>query len=223
MIPRLLRDERVLAEQCPPHESPRVPGQAAPAKFGVAVPRGEVDGQPVRGARDREAARRAVRREGADPRRRPRQGRRRQARRRSPTRPTSSRGQILGMTLVTHQTGPEGRVVRKVLVEEALDIDRELYLGLTLDRATAQPVMMAIADGRHGDRGGRGEGPRSDRPRAARSRRSACFRSRRGKLAFALGLSRRRRFKKARRCSAGAVPRLHRDRRVAGRDQSARS
>jgi succinyl-CoA synthetase beta subunit len=49
---------------------------------------------------------------------------------------------ILGMTLVTHQTGPEGRVVRKVLVEEALDIDRELYVGLTLDRSAALPVMM---------------------------------------------------------------------------------
>src|SRR6202521_4027974 len=41
---------------------------------------------------------------------------------------------ILGMTLVTHQTGPEGRVVRKVLVEEALNLDKELYLGITLDR-----------------------------------------------------------------------------------------
>ena len=43
------------------------------------------------------------------------------------------------MTLVTPQTGPAGRVVRKVLVEEALDIDRELYLGITLDRG-ARPA-----------------------------------------------------------------------------------
>src|SRR5688572_25353454 len=42
---------------------------------------------------------------------------------------------ILGMTLVTHQTGPEGRVVRKILVEETLPIAKELYLGLVLDRA----------------------------------------------------------------------------------------
>lgn len=55
--------------------------------------------------------------------------------------------QILGMTLVTHQTGPEGVVVRKVLIEEALNIDRELYLGITLDRKLGKPVIMAS---RHG-------------------------------------------------------------------------
>src|ERR1700730_13058035 len=50
---------------------------------------------------------------------------------------------MIGMTLVTHQTGPEGRVVHKVLVEEALNIDRELYLGVTLDRKIGWPVVMA--------------------------------------------------------------------------------
>ncbi|MGH9456778.1 MAG: ADP-forming succinate--CoA ligase subunit beta [Thermoanaerobaculia bacterium] len=55
--------------------------------------------------------------------------------------------QILGMTLVTHQTGPEGRVVRKVLIEEALNIDRELYLGITLDRRLGVPVIMASSQG----------------------------------------------------------------------------
>jgi succinyl-CoA synthetase beta subunit len=54
---------------------------------------------------------------------------------------------ILGMTLVTPQTGPQGRVVQKVLVEEALDIDRELYLSLTLDRSNAMPVVMASKSG----------------------------------------------------------------------------
>jgi succinyl-CoA synthetase beta subunit len=54
---------------------------------------------------------------------------------------------ILGMTLVTHQTGPEGRLVRKVLVEEALNIDRELYLGITLDRRIGMPVVMASQQG----------------------------------------------------------------------------
>src|SRR6059058_328252 len=54
---------------------------------------------------------------------------------------------MLGMTLVTHQTGPEGRVVRKVLIEEALIIDRELYLGLTLDRRIGMPVVMASKQG----------------------------------------------------------------------------
>src|SRR5437868_13639760 len=54
---------------------------------------------------------------------------------------------ILGMTLITHQTGPEGRVVRRVLIEETLPIERELYLGIVVDRATARPVFMASAAG----------------------------------------------------------------------------
>ena len=55
--------------------------------------------------------------------------------------------QILGMTLVTHQTGPEGRVVQTLLVEEGLRIDREFYLGLLLDRASSKVVFMASAAG----------------------------------------------------------------------------
>ncbi|HSN56740.1 MAG TPA: ADP-forming succinate--CoA ligase subunit beta [Candidatus Sulfomarinibacteraceae bacterium] len=51
--------------------------------------------------------------------------------------------QILGMTLVTKQTGPDGRLVRRVLIEEALPIARELYLGIVLDRSAGYPVMMA--------------------------------------------------------------------------------
>jgi succinyl-CoA synthetase beta subunit len=54
---------------------------------------------------------------------------------------------ILGMTLVTHQTGPEGRVVQRLLIEETLPIERELYLGIVLDRATGKNVFMASADG----------------------------------------------------------------------------
>ncbi|PYQ31040.1 MAG: ADP-forming succinate--CoA ligase subunit beta [Acidobacteria bacterium] len=54
---------------------------------------------------------------------------------------------MIGMTLVTHQTGPEGRVVHKVLIEEALNIDKELYLGITLDRARGANVIMASAQG----------------------------------------------------------------------------
>lgn len=56
-------------------------------------------------------------------------------------------GQILGMTLITPQTGPEGRVVNTVLVEQAQDIDRELYLGIVLDRSLAKPVIMMSAAG----------------------------------------------------------------------------
>ena len=54
---------------------------------------------------------------------------------------------ILGMTLVTPQTGPAGRVVRKVLVEQTVDIDREHYLGVTLDRSRARPVVIVSRSG----------------------------------------------------------------------------
>ena len=54
---------------------------------------------------------------------------------------------ILGMTLVTHQTGPQGRLVQRLLVEEQLPIEREIYLGITLDRALEKPVFMASAQG----------------------------------------------------------------------------
>ena len=55
--------------------------------------------------------------------------------------------QILGMTLITHQTGPEGRIVRQVLVEETLPIAKELYVGIVLDRAQGKVVMMASSEG----------------------------------------------------------------------------
>jgi succinyl-CoA synthetase beta subunit len=54
---------------------------------------------------------------------------------------------ILGMNLVTAQTGPEGRIVRRVLVEEGLDIQREIYLSVLVDRAVGAPVFMASAAG----------------------------------------------------------------------------
>ena len=54
---------------------------------------------------------------------------------------------ILGKNLVTIQTGPEGQLVRRLLVEETLPIARELYLGIVVDRATASPVFMASAAG----------------------------------------------------------------------------
>ncbi|MED5579147.1 MAG: ADP-forming succinate--CoA ligase subunit beta [Nitrospinota bacterium] len=55
--------------------------------------------------------------------------------------------EILGMTLITHQTGPEGRLVKKVWVEEASDIFRELYLGIVLDRSKGLPTIMASTEG----------------------------------------------------------------------------
>jgi len=56
-------------------------------------------------------------------------------------------GKMLGMKLVTHQTGPEGRIVHRLLVEETLPIERELYLGILVDRDEAKPVFMASAAG----------------------------------------------------------------------------
>ncbi len=56
-------------------------------------------------------------------------------------------GQILGMKLVTPQTGAEGRLVKQVLIEEGLDIKREIYMSILVDRATACPVFMASAAG----------------------------------------------------------------------------
>ncbi len=55
--------------------------------------------------------------------------------------------QIHGMTLVTHQTGPEGRKVSRLLIEQGLPIARELYLGIVIDRAAGRPVIMASQDG----------------------------------------------------------------------------
>jgi succinyl-CoA synthetase beta subunit len=54
---------------------------------------------------------------------------------------------MIGMTLITHQTGPEGRVVSRVLVEEGLQMTRELYVSIVLDRTSGKPVMMASAAG----------------------------------------------------------------------------
>ena len=55
--------------------------------------------------------------------------------------------EMIGMKLVTHQTGPEGREVKTLLIEEGLPIDREFYLGITLDRATGRNVFMASSAG----------------------------------------------------------------------------
>jgi succinyl-CoA synthetase beta subunit len=66
---------------------------------------------------------------------------------RSPNEAEQLATQIIGMTLVTHQTGPEGKKVGRVLIEEGLQIDRELYLSIVIDRASASPVIIASAAG----------------------------------------------------------------------------
>jgi succinyl-CoA synthetase beta subunit len=55
--------------------------------------------------------------------------------------------QMLGMRLVTHQTGPEGKTVKRLLIEEGIAIAKELYVGITLDRSTSQNVVMASTEG----------------------------------------------------------------------------
>jgi succinyl-CoA synthetase beta subunit len=66
---------------------------------------------------------------------------------RSPEEAEQLATQMIGMNLVTHQTGPEGKRVGRVLVEEGLQIDRELYLSLLIDRASQSPVIIASAAG----------------------------------------------------------------------------
>jgi succinyl-CoA synthetase beta subunit len=65
----------------------------------------------------------------------------------SPAQAAELAEQILGMKLVTPQTGPEGRLVRRLLIEEGLDIKRELYLSILVDRVAESPVFMASAAG----------------------------------------------------------------------------
>jgi succinyl-CoA synthetase beta subunit len=112
------------------------------ARYGVAVPRGEVTDNP---ADAREIAKRlggrAVIKAQIHAGGRGKGGGVKLAK--DPEEAYALAKSILGMTLVTPQTGPQGRVVKKVLVEEALDIDRELYLGVTLDRSKGLPSMMA--------------------------------------------------------------------------------
>jgi succinyl-CoA synthetase beta subunit len=115
-------------------------------KFGVAIPRGEVTDNP---AEAREIAKqfggRCVVKAQIHAGGRGKGGGVKLAK--NPDEAYEMAKSILGMTLVTHQTGPEGRLVRKILIEEALDIDRELYLGITLDRGAAKPVMMVSKSG----------------------------------------------------------------------------
>jgi succinyl-CoA synthetase beta subunit len=111
------------------------------AKYGVAVPRGEVTDHPDEA---REIAKRlggrAVVKAQIHAGGRGKGGGVKLAK--DPDEARELAKKIIGMTLVTPQTGPGGKVVQKVLIEEALDIDRELYLGVTLDRAKGLPSMM---------------------------------------------------------------------------------
>jgi succinyl-CoA synthetase beta subunit len=117
------------------------------ARYGVAVPRGEVVSrvEEARGVAERLGGGTVVVKAQIHAGGRGKGGGVRLAR--NPAEAEKAGGEILGMTLVTHQTGPEGRVVHKVLIEEGLAVRRELYLGLVVDRARGCPVFMASTEG----------------------------------------------------------------------------
>src|SRR6266511_358999 len=116
------------------------------AEYGVPVPRGEVAQTPAEvGATARRLGGRVVIKAQIHAGGRGKGGGVKLAD--SPEQAEQIGAQILGMTLVTHQTGPEGRLVRQVLVEEAQEIARELYLSVTVDRERNRPVLIASGAG----------------------------------------------------------------------------
>jgi len=117
------------------------------AKFGVPVPRGEVvfKKEDARAAAQRLGTPVVVVKAQIHAGGRGKAGGVKLAK--SPDEAASLASSILGMTLVTPQTGPEGRVVRRLLIEEGLDIKREIYLSILVDRAVGAPVFMASAAG----------------------------------------------------------------------------
>jgi len=117
------------------------------AKFGVRVPRGETvfTQEEARAAAERLASPVVVVKAQIHAGGRGKAGGVKLAK--SPEEAAALAGRMLGMKLVTAQTGPEGRIVRRLLIEEGLDIRRELYLGVLVDRAAGKPVFMASAAG----------------------------------------------------------------------------
>ncbi len=120
--------------------------KAVLARFGVAVPRGEVarTAEEARAAAERLGGRVVVKAQIHAGGRGKGGGIKVAA---GAAEAASIAKTMLGMKLVTHQTGPEGRTVRTLLIEEAAAIQRELYLGLVLDRSRERPVMMASTEG----------------------------------------------------------------------------
>ena len=128
-------------------------------KYGVAVPRGEMAETSVAAAEARPKPY-SIRRfrsggQSSDPCRRPGKGGGVKIAK-SIEEAVELAGEILGMTLVTHQTGPEGRVVRRLLIEETLPIEKELYLGSGDRPRRGQACIHGVARGRNGNRASRG-------------------------------------------------------------------
>jgi succinyl-CoA synthetase beta subunit len=116
-------------------------------RFGVPTPRGEMVSTPeaARAAAERLGTKAVVVKAQIHAGGRGKGGGVKPAK--SPAEAEALAGKILGMTLITPQTGPAGRVVKRLLIEEGLDIKRELYLSVVVDRAVAAPVIMASAAG----------------------------------------------------------------------------
>ncbi|MGZ5556034.1 MAG: ADP-forming succinate--CoA ligase subunit beta, partial [Candidatus Aminicenantales bacterium] len=121
-------------------------GKQILAKFGVRVPRGEVAETPAeaRAIAERIGPRVVVKAQIHAGGRGKGGGVKLAA---TPAEAEALAAKMIGMRLVTHQTGPEGKRVKRVLVEEALDIARELYLGIVIDRAREAAVLMASTEG----------------------------------------------------------------------------
>jgi succinyl-CoA synthetase beta subunit len=122
-------------------------GKSILAKYGVPVPKGEVafSAEDARGAAERLGGGVVVVKAQIHAGGRGKGGGVKVVT--GPTEAFEAAKKMLGMTLVTHQTGPEGRVVQRVLVEQGLQITRELYLGLVIDRQSKRPVLMVSPDG----------------------------------------------------------------------------
>ena len=122
-------------------------GKAILAKYGVAVPRGEVAFTPdeARAIAERLGGGVVVVKAQIHAGGRGKGGGVKVAK--SPAEAAQLAEKMLGMTLVTHQTGPDGRLVKRVLVEEGLQMNKEFYLGVVLDRASGCPVVMASSEG----------------------------------------------------------------------------
>ena len=117
-------------------------------EFGVPVPRGIPALQRRRSGKGRQRSRRAgLGGESADPCRRPRQGRRRQGRQIGRRREASEATRLLGSTLVTHQTGPHGKQVHRLYIEEGSAIDKEFYLSMLIDRETSRVAVVVSTEG----------------------------------------------------------------------------
>ena len=142
---RSIRARRKVSERMNIHE---FQAKQILGRFGAPVPKGQPASSAGRGRSGIQRARAAQGgRQGADSCRRARQGRRRQAGSSAAEEAREFADRLLDKPLVTHQTGPAGRVVRRVYVEEASEVARELYLAMVVDRKAEAVAVIASTEG----------------------------------------------------------------------------